>query len=87
MSETSATTISMSPAVPSSPITTVSDMMLALQSEIDAVKNGTLDESKARIVLKGRGLQLKTAELQLQYARLTKGRVPDPELKLIQQAK
>lgn len=67
----------------SSPISTVSDMMLALQEEIDAVKSGTLDESKARIVLKGRGLQLKTAELQLQYARLTKGRVPDPELKLI----
>lgn len=65
------------------PISTVSDMMLALQEEIDAVKAGTLDESKARIVLKGRGLQLKTAELQLQYARLTKGRIPDPELKLI----
>lgn len=65
------------------PITTVSDMMLALQNEIDSVKDGSLDESKARIVLKGRGLQLKTAELQLQYARLTKGRVPDPELKLI----
>lgn len=64
-------------------ISTVSDMMLALQEEIDSVKAGTLDESKARIVLKGRGLQLKTAELQLQYARLTKGRIPDPELKLI----
>lgn len=64
-------------------INTVSDMMLSLQAEIDAVKDGTLDESKARIVLKGRGLQLKTAELQLQYARLTKGRVPDPELRLI----
>lgn len=60
--------------------------MLALQNEIDSVKDGSLDESKARIVLKGRALQLKTAELQLQYARLTKGRVPDPELKLIKQA-
>lgn len=68
-------------------ISTVSDMMLALQSEIDAVKAGTLDESKARIVLKGRGLQLKTAELQLQYSRLTKGRIPDPELRLITPAK
>jgi hypothetical protein len=67
----------------SSPISTVSDMMKALQEEIDSVKTGALDESKARIVLKGRGLQLKTAELQLQYARLTKGRVPDPELRLI----
>lgn len=70
-------------AIKTGPISTVSDMMLALQEEIDAVKAGTLDESKARIVLKGRGLQLKTAELQLQYARLTKGRIPDPELKLI----
>lgn len=60
--------------------------MLALEAEIESVKSGALDESKARIVLKGRALQLKTAELQLQYARLRKGRVPDPELKLISTA-
>lgn len=65
----------------------VSEMMVALQNEIDGVKDGTLEESKARIVLKGRGLQLKLAELQLQYARLTKGRIPDPELKLINKGK
>lgn len=64
----------------------ISEMMLALQNEIDAVKDGTLEESKARIVLKGRGFQLQCAALQLQYARLVKGRVPDPEMKLVRLA-
>ncbi len=64
-------------------IETVSDMMQALEEEIHAIKDGTLEESKARIISKFRSAQLKTAELQLQYARLTKGRIPDPELKLI----
>lgn len=64
----------------------ISDMMLALQMEIDGVKDGSLEESKARIVLKGRGLQLQLAALQLQYARLVKGRVPDPEMKLVRGA-
>lgn len=71
-----------SPA-PNNKIKTVSDMMMALQQEIEDVKSGTLDESKARIVLKGRALQLKTAELQLQHARMVKGKIPGPELKLI----
>lgn len=65
-------------------IATVSDMMAALQQEILDIKSGTLDESKARVVSRFRGHQLKTAELQLQYARMNKGRVPDPEMKLIQ---
>jgi hypothetical protein len=70
-------------AVARGSIETVSDMMQALQDEINAIKDGSLEESKARIVSKFRSNQLKTAELQLQYARLTKGRIPDPELKLI----
>lgn len=68
-------------------IETVSDMMAALQQEILDIKSGALDESKARVVSRFRGHQLKTAELQLQYARMNKGRIPDPEMRLIQQAK
>lgn len=64
-------------------IKTVSDMMKALEQEIQDVKTGTLDESKARIVGKFRSLQLKTAELQIQYSRMVKGKVPGPELRLI----
>lgn len=66
-----------------SSIETVSDMMSALEQEIQDIKNGTLDESKARVVSRFRGHQLKTAELQLQYARMHKGRIPDPEMRLI----
>lgn len=62
---------------------TVSDMMQALQSEIADIKSGNLDDSKARLVARFRGLQLKNAELQIQYSRLFKGRTPDPEMKLI----
>jgi hypothetical protein len=61
----------------------VSAMMHALQSEINDSKSGAMPESTARIVLKGRALQIELAKLQLQYARLNKGRQPDSELQLI----
>ena len=64
-------------------IKTTSDMMAQLQEEIEAVKSGTLEESKARVVSRFRALQLKTAELQLSYARLVKGRTPEPYLPLL----
>jgi hypothetical protein len=66
-----------------SKIQTISDMMETLQQEIEDIKSGALDDAKARHVGRFRGMQLKTAELSLQYARLHKGRVPDPEMKLI----
>ncbi len=64
-------------------IQTTSDMMAQLQTEIEAIKSGALEESKARVISRFRGLQLKTAELQLQYARLVKGRTPEPYLPLL----
>lgn len=66
-------------------IETVSDMMNALQSEIESIKNGDLPESKARIVGRYRGLQLRTAELQLQYARLARGHKANPGLLMLGQ--
>lgn len=54
-------------------ITTMSDLMTAVQQEINDVKNGTLAESAARIVRGMRALQLKMAELGLQYARMMRG--------------
>lgn len=64
-------------------IKSTSDMMLSLQDEINAVKNGTLTESQARVVFRGRALQLKTAELNIQYQRLHRGRKPEMEMPLI----
>ena len=64
-------------------IKTVSDMMGALQKEIEEIKAGTITESQARVVSRFRALQLKTAELQLSYARLIKGRLPAPEMTLL----
>lgn len=61
----------------------VSDMMLALQEEIEAVKAGTLNESQARVIFKGRELQLKTAELNLKFQRLHKGIKPEQEMPMI----
>lgn len=65
-------------------IKTVSDMMKALEEEIAAVKSGAMTEGVARMVFKGRALQLNTAQLQLQHARLQRsGKLPDPEMRLI----
>lgn len=66
-------------------IVTVSDMMDSLQEEIAQIKNGDLSESKARIVGRYRGLQLRTAELQLQYARLARGHKANPGLLMLGQ--
>lgn len=50
-------------------IETVSDMMAALQDEIEQVKAGTLPLDTARIVAKFRQQQLLTAQLQIMYMR------------------
>lgn len=55
----------------------VADMIAELESDIAAVKAGTMTESLTRVVFTGRKLQIKTAELQLQYKRLTRSRKPD----------
>lgn len=52
------------------PIKTVRDMMVRLEEEIAQAKNGTLPLETARVVLKGRDLQIKAAQLNIQHARL-----------------
>ena len=63
-------------------VETVSDMMRALEEEIEAVKTGKLAESAARVVSRFRSLQLKTAELNLQYRRMMRSKDVG-EMKLI----
>lgn len=68
------------------PVKTVGDMMAALETHIQDVLTGRMTDSQARHVTKLRGAQLKTAELQLQYARIFRGRTPDPVMKLLPNA-
>lgn len=68
------------------PVKTVGDMMSALETHIHDVLTGRLTDSQARHVTKLRGAQLKTAELQLQYARIFRGRTPDPIMHLLPSA-
>lgn len=51
-------------------VRTISDMMKVLEDEISAAKTGTMPVDVARLVLKGRALQIQTATLQLSYARM-----------------
>ena len=64
-------------------IRTVSDMFVALQKEIEDAKNGVLQLDTARVVLKGRQLQLKAAEINLQFARLNRVTKKEGELNLL----
>jgi hypothetical protein len=53
-------------------IKTVGDMFRAIEQEIQDVKDGKLPLETARVVQRGRSLQLKTAELNLQFQRMNK---------------
>jgi len=65
-------------------ISTVSDMLRALEKTIKALEEGKLSESVARVILRARALQLKTAELNLQAARMLKGKQsPEYDLRLL----
>jgi len=64
-------------------INTTADMLAALQDEIAAVKDGSLEPDKARIVGRFRKLQLDTASLHLQYQRLHRGKAPVAALNLL----
>lgn len=64
-------------------INTTADMLAALQSEIAAVKDGSLEPDKARIVGRFRKLQLDTAALNLQYQRLNRGKVGNGAIGLL----
>lgn len=59
-------------AVQRESFSTLNDLMDQLQQEIQDVKNGTITEQTARVVLGGRKAQLKAAELGLQYLRIMK---------------
>jgi hypothetical protein len=72
------------------PIRTVSDMMRALESEIQSIKDGTLPLDAARAIRSFRALQLRTAEMQIQYARMHRvGKAvhTGPEMRLIETVK
>lgn len=49
---------------------TVNDLLLEIEGEIEGVKSGELNESKARVVAKNRQLQLQGFQLILQAARI-----------------
>src|SRR5438132_8318564 len=68
------------------PVKTVADMMGALETHIQDVLAGRMTDFQARYTSKFRSAQLKTAELQLQYARIFRGRTPDPIMPLLPQA-
>lgn len=53
-------------------IQTVGDMFRALEQEIRDVKDGKLPLDTARVVQRGRYLQLKTAELNLMNKRISR---------------
>ena len=53
-------------------INTISDLMDAIQADTEAVKSGVLDEKTGRVVLSGRRLQVKVAEIVLQAHRITR---------------
>lgn len=64
-------------------IKTVSDMFRAIEEEIKAVKDGQLPLDTARVVQRGRALQLKTAELNIQYMRVNKAQRNGKEFNLL----
>ena len=64
-------------------IKSVNDLMASLQEEILAVKIGKLSESAARVMFRGRALQLKTVELSLQHARLRRSLQPEQSVLLL----
>lgn len=53
-------------------VKTVADIFLALEEEIQAAKKGELPLDAGRVAMKGRSLQLKAAELNLQFLRLNR---------------
>lgn len=65
------------------PVKTVGDMMSAFETHIQDVLSGRMTDAQARTISRFRQGQLKTAELQLQYARIFRGRTPDPIMPLL----
>lgn len=51
-------------------IKSVAQLMMDLEAEIAAIKDGTLKDAEAKHVLRARGLQIRIADLSLQAYRL-----------------
>jgi hypothetical protein len=64
-------------------IETLSELMLVVQTDLEALRNGTMDLAKGRLLKDFHKLLLKGAELNLSYQRLERGKKPDRELRLI----
>lgn len=59
-------------------IKTTADMMRVLEEEIAAMKNGEISVEVGRVVLRGRGLQLKNVELNIKYNNMLRRGKPFP---------
>ena len=64
-------------------IKSIGDMLRSMQGEILDLKAGKLSESAGRVISRFRALQLKAAELSLQYARLDRRLRPDRPVLLL----
>ena len=64
-------------------IETLSELMQCVQTDMEAVRNGTMDLAKGRLMNAFHKALLKGAELNLQFQRIERGKRPERELRLI----
>ena len=64
-------------------IETLSELMKVVQDDMEAVRNGTLDLAKGRLLKDYHRSLLKGAELSIMFARMERGKRPEQELRLI----
>lgn len=64
-------------------IRTIADLVEQIQNDRKNILAGKVTDAQARNLLKGQALTLKAAEYQLQYARLMRGRLPEPDMLLL----
>ncbi len=67
-------------------IETISDFLGMVMNEKAELRDGLIDTEKARINAKLNQQILKAAELNIQYARLHRGKQPASELRLIEKS-
>lgn len=64
-------------------IETMSELVSGVQNDLEAVRSGSIDIGKGRLLKDYYKLLLKAAELTLQYQRMERGKRPEKELRLI----
>lgn len=64
-------------------IETMSELMAAVQRDMEAVRNGEMDLIKGRLIKDYHKLLLEGAQLTLQQQRLQRGQRPEKELRII----